>query len=62
MFHMKEMIYERGYCPIKNETLRDATAVEQSAWRVQKQLLVQKDAQMDHAKNIKLTYKGMVVD
>lgn len=58
--HLQEMIYERGYNP-DTETLPLASNEAQRKFGEEKQELLRKDAELDHASGIKLSYKGAVV-
>ena len=59
---MKEHTYQRGYRAEVEETLKDATPERLAEWNQQKQELLKKDREMDHADKINLSYKGAVVD
>ena len=59
---MKELLFERGYNAKKQETLTDAPKEAQDAWIKKRDELFKLDKQMDHAYNVALTYKGLVVD
>lgn len=60
--YLQEQIHETGY-NAQSETLQEASPEQIKQWNSERDLLLSKDAQLDHAsQKISLSYKGLIVD